>query len=261
MNYFKACVAFICFVLVVLLMGGNFQIGSVPLILLLLSGVSGLMIGDIFLLKSFTHLGSGRVLMIFGFQPLMLSVASYYLFNDQFSLYRLLAILFLMSCLFCFSLESFRTKGHWDIRGIIFALIGVTLDAGGLLLTKQAFEISPGLSPFLANAVRSGATVAGFFLMSLIPYFGIRLVKTYVGLEKKDKWMTVIASFFGTFVALGFYLQAIQIGHLPTISAIAGTCPLFATIIEVVKGQKKLTGYLVMATISFVIGVGILILI
>ncbi len=260
MNYFKACVAFLCFAAVLIIMRIDLSISNASFVLLVVSGICGLMIGDIFLLRSFTHLGSGRVLMIFGFQPLLLGIASYYLFNESFSLYRLIAILFLMICLFCFSVESFREKGHWDLRGIMFALIGVGLDACGLLMTKKAFDLTPGMSVFYANAIRSGATVLGFFFASLlIPAYQLHLLAPFKAMQTKDRRLVVMASFLGTFVSLACYLHAIQIGHLATIAAVTGTSPLFATLFEIFKGRKKMTRYLALAIISFVCGVLILI--
>ncbi len=259
MNYFKACVAFICFAFVLVVFQIDLRLSNSSFILLVCSGLAGLMIGDIFLLRAFTHLGSGRVLMVFGFQPLLLGIASFYLFGEVFSMYRLLAILFLMGCLFCFSMESFKEKGHWDIHGILYALLGVGLDACGLLMTKKAFDLSPEMSVFLANSIRSGATVIGFFLVSFIPFFHLRLAAPFKALTPKDRGLVVMASCLGTFMSLAFYLRAIQIGHLATISAIAGTSPLFATLFEIYKGRKKMTRYLALAIISFVCGVLILI--
>lgn len=261
MNYFKAIIAFICFSFVVIVFPISLQIHNTSFILLVLSGWCGLMIGDIFLLKAFTHLGSGRVLMIFGFQPLMLGLASAYFFHDTFSAYRLVALFFLMSCLFCFSLESFKEKGYWDVKGIVYALIGVSLDAVGLLLTKKSFELTPDISIFLANTIRSGATVLGFFAFSLLARSKINLKASFVKLDQQDRGRVIFASFLGTFLSLAFYLHAIQIGHLATVSAIAGTSPLFATLFEIYKGRKKVTRYLVLALISFILGLTILILI
>ena len=258
-NYFKASVAFICFLFCLLIFQVPLEIPQKLFLMLVLSGVVGLMIGDIFLLHAFTELGSGRVLMIFGFQPLILGTASYFLFNEQFSLIRLVAILFLIGCLFCFSIESFKEKGHWGVKGISFALIAISLDAAGVLLTKSVFNSIPDLSVFLVNAIRSGATVVGFFLVSLIPFFGLKLLPAFKTLQKKEKIQISVASFLGTFMSLTFYLKAMQIGHLATISAIVGTSPLFATIFEVLRGRKKLTRYLTLAILFFISGVSILI--
>ena len=229
-NYLKATVAFVCFSLVIILFRIDLAMAQKSLVLLMISGFTGLMIGDIFLFRAFAHLGPGRVLMIFGFQPLLIGVASFYLFGNVFSPYQLVALFFLMGCILCFSLESFREKGHWDTVGIFFALAGVMLDAAGLLMTKAAFEITPQLSPFVANAVRAGTTIVGFFLVSLVPLFHLKLLAPFKSLTLREKQLAIFSGFLGTFVALGFYLQAIRLGTLSIISAIAGTSPLIATL-------------------------------
>lgn len=258
-NYVKALVAFVCFSLLCLFLSIPFQLSQLSFFWLCISGFLGLFIGDIFLFKGFAHLGSGRVLMIFGFQPLFLGIASVFIFQESFSLNRLIAIFFLILCLLCFSLESVRQKGHWDFKGIMFALIGILLDGSGVLLTKKAFIESPEMSVFSANLIRMGSALLGFFILSFLPQFKMSLIEPFTRLETKEKKTILFASFLGTFLSLTFYLKAIQIGHIATISAITGTSPLFATIFEIYKGRKPLTKYLVIALFSFVIGVSLLI--
>ena len=258
MNYFKACIAFLCFVVTILLFQIPITINSGGVLLLVLSGVTGLMIGDIFLMSAFAHLGSGRVLMIFGFQPLILGVASYFLFGETFEWHRLVAVIFFVLCIASFSLESFKEKGDWELKGIFFGVAGVFLDACGVLMTKKAFESNADLSPFVANAIRSGATMIGFFLVSLVVPRLVQLKAPFLTLTAREKKLAIGASALGGFVALACYLRAIQIGHLATISAIAGTSPLFATVFEIIKGRKKMTKFLAFAIVSFVIGFVIL---
>ncbi len=257
-NYFKASIAFICFTSVTLVFGLQTDLPFRSVAFLSLSGTLGLFIGDIFLLKAFTHLGSGRVLMLFGFQPLILGVASIYLFNQRFSLLNVVAVIFLMGCLFTFSLESFKQKGHWDLKGLGYAIIGVGLDAAGVLLTKSAFEDNPTLSPFYANVFRSGAAVLGFFILSRLNFFQLSLFRPLDLMKKLEVLKIVMVCFLGTFVSLGFYMMAMKHGHLATVSAIAGTSPLFATLFETITGQKKLTAYLFIGTFFFLCGVFII---
>lgn len=257
-NYLKATVAFICFSLVILFFGIDLTMAQKSLVLLIVSGFTGLMIGDIFLFRAFAHLGPGRVLMIFGFQPLLIGVASYYLFDTVFAPFQLLALFFLIGCIVCFSLESFHEKGHWDSIGIFFALTGVILDAAGLMMTKAAFNLTPTLSPFVANAVRAGTTVIGFFLVSLVPLFHLKLLAPFKHLTAREKRLALFSGFLGTFIALGFYLQAIRLGQLSIISAIAGTSPLLATLFEIYRGRKRMSLYLAIATLFFLIGFTIL---
>jgi uncharacterized membrane protein len=67
-----------------------------------------------------------------------------------------------------------------------------------------------------------------------------------------------VASFFGTFMSLSFYLMAVQKGHLASISAVAGTTPLFATLIETLLGKRKFTIYLAAGLSFFILGFSIL---
>jgi drug/metabolite transporter (DMT)-like permease len=254
MNYYKAVIALICFSSACLLLNYYVPLSDKSIAFLCLSGSMGLFIGDIFLLKAFAHLGSGRVLMIFGFQPLVLGAASFYLFGQDFPPARLIAVLLLMGCLFTFSFESFRKKGHWDLPGLGFALLGVGLDAGGLLLTKATFEMNPNLSAIYANVFRSGVAVLGFIILSQIPWMKLSLLEPLKKLNRKQKIKVTFASFLGTFFSLVLYLTAIKRGHLATVSAVAGTSPLFATLFETITGKKKLTAYLLVGVGFFVSG-------
>jgi uncharacterized membrane protein len=254
MNYYKAVIAFLGFATVTLVLNLATPLPWQSMVLLSASGILGLLIGDIFMLKAFTHLGSGRVLMLFGFQPLLLGAASFYLFDQDFPWVRLVAVLLLIGCVLSFSLESFRQKGHWDLPGLGYAVLAVTLDGVGLLLTKASFEANQDLSPFYANVFRSGVTVLGFLMISLIPWFRLSLLAPLKTLTFKERWTVSGAAFLGTFMSLGFYLMAMKHGHLATISAVAGTSPLFASLFEIVTGRKKMTPYLGAGITFFIAG-------
>lgn len=258
MNFYKALVACICFAIVCTLFSFWAPVPLRSAGLLCISGLVGLMIGDIFLLKAFVHLGSGRVLMLFGFQPILLGFFSFLFFGQDFPLYRLVAVLLLIGCLITFSLESFKQKGHWDIPGLSFAFAGVFLDAGGVLLTRGAFEAAPEMSPFMANFIRAFVTVIGFALVSNIPQLKFKLLAPFKALPPRDRLWVTAAGFLGTFMSLSFYLMAIKNGHLATISAISGTSPLFATLFETVLGRKALSAYLLIGTAFFASGMAVL---
>lgn len=258
MNFAKASVATMSFFIICLSFGYFISLPQESLTALIVSGAIGLMIGDIFLLKAFVHLGPGRVLMVFGFQPLLIGLIASQLLGQAFPLAKLIAVIFLILCLFTFSLESFKQKGHWELRGLTYAIIGVILDAAGILLTRRAFETAPELSPFFANFIRSLTATLGFLLLSLF-WKGFTPIKTTLSLPKKTLSGVALAGFFGTFVSLSFYLMAIQSGHLASITAIAGTSPLFATLIETIRGKKSVNAYLVLGIFFFLCGFTILV--
>lgn len=259
-NYYKAIIATLGFAFVVIVLGYHGQAEAQSYILLTLSGISGLFIGDIFLLKAMASIGAGRTLMLFGFSPLILGVSSYYLFNQTFDPQKLIAILCLVGCLWSFAIEGLKTKGHWEVKGLTYAMIGVILDNIGVLMTRQSFELSPEMSSFQANLVRALATVLGFSLMAIIPIFKFKPINFWRRMNKRETIILSLISFLGTCVSLGFYLTAIKIGHLATVSAVAVTSPLFATLLEILTRKKKANRYLVAGLFFFIAGFLILLL-
>jgi drug/metabolite transporter (DMT)-like permease len=258
-NYFKAIIATLGFAIMVLLFGFYGDAKTQSYILLTISGVCGLFIGDIFLLKAMASIGAGRTLMLFGFSPLILGVSAYYLFDQSFDPQKLIAILCLVGCLWSFAVEGLKTKGHWEIKGLSYAMIGVLLDNAGVLMTRQSFEISPDMSAFQANLVRAFATVIGFSIMAVVPIFKFQPQKFWQKMNRRETVILTAISFLGTCVSLGFYLTAIKIGHLATVSAVAVTSPLFATLLEILTGKKKANRYLVAGLFFFIVGFLILV--
>jgi drug/metabolite transporter (DMT)-like permease len=259
MNYYKAVIATLGFSLVCLFFDLFIEIPNKAILMFLLSGLMGLGFGDIFLLKAFTHLGPGRVLMIFGFQPLFLGFAASQLFHQDFSTQKFIAVFFLILCLLSFSLESFKSKGHWDLTGLCLAITGVSMDAVGVLLSRAAFETAPEVSPFYANWLRGVAACVTFIIWASFNR-ELRLLPKWKEQNQRDKLYLFLSAFTGCFLSLGLYLMAVKIGHLASISGIAGTAPLFASIIDFARGKSKPNIYFWFGLIFFLAGFSILIL-
>ena len=83
MNKFKAFVALIGFSLVLIISGETEIPKNSTVLYLIISGMLGLGIGDTFLLKSFMTIGSGRTLVLFGFQPIILGSLGYFILGQS----------------------------------------------------------------------------------------------------------------------------------------------------------------------------------
>lgn len=244
MNTFKAIVALTAFTLTTVFMIASgtsdwSRLDSLSALCLLGSGVMGLAIGDIFLLMAYSRIGSSRSLMIFSFQPLFIGLQAYLLFGQVITPLQWLAIGFLMACVFVISLERFRLEGHWEVRGILFAVIGVILDNIGVILTRFAFDRS-GINAIEANWVRCiGAVV----ILLLILKFRKGSVLAPLKMERPSRRaVIVVSSVAGTYISLICWLTAVKTGHLATISAIGGMNPLAAGLWEWLLIGKRPTG-------------------
>lgn len=252
MNCFKACVCLGALTITVPIMGGWNPISAFSLGALALSGLVGLNIADLFLLTAFTKLGAARTLILFGFQPLIVGVGAFFLFGQPIEGERFVAIIFLIGCLFTFSLERFRQEKRWEVAGLVFALVGVMLDSAGILLTRSAFEASPGVNAIEGNFWRSLGAVLGFALMSRVR--PIPLIDGLTRWPVKTRAIIILAAFAGTFLSLSLYLTAVRIGHLASLAGIAITGPMFATFLESIVHKRWPSKYLLVALGFFLAG-------
>ncbi len=252
-NCFKAVVAAGLFGLTIAFQGGFHSITPGIAALFVLSGMMGLGLADIFLIKSFSLMGPGRTMLLFGFQPLVIGVVSYFAFGQSVDPRKFVAILFFVVCLFIFSLESFRKHGHWNLKATAIALAGIVLDGAGVLLTRYAFDRAPGIGTTEGNFYRALGALALFALLSRVRPF--QFFKGLRGLSPKGIFWIAAGSAAGTYLSLMFYLSAIRYsGALAAVSGIAITGTLFASAFECAIERKPPSRYLLAAFAVFLGG-------
>lgn len=256
-NCFKAAVAAGLFAATVALQGGFHQIAPWCAALFLFSGAIGLGLADICLVKSFSLMGPGRTMLIFGFQPLVIGVISYFAFGQAVDARKFLAILFFVVCLFIFSLESFRKHGHWNVKATLYALGGVTLDGLGVLVTRYAFNSSPGIGTTEGNLYRALGALALFWALSRVrPFHFFAKLRE---LERHSLLWITLGSVAGTYLSLMFYLSAIRYsGALAAVSGIAITGTIFASAFECLVERKAPSAYLLVSFVFFAGGMAFL---
>jgi drug/metabolite transporter (DMT)-like permease len=255
-NFLKVLVSLVCALIVMQFMIGWAPVTQHAVILFLISGFIGLNIGDFFMISAFQSIGPGRTLLLYGFQPVMVGIASFYFFGQTISPYKLIAILFLVGCLVTFSYERFKEKGHWEFKGFLMALTFITIDSIGLIMTRIGFDENPDLSAMQAHLIRCLGAVIGFWVLGLFrPIHLFRILKTF---SFKARTTILTASFFGTFLSLALYFKAVQTGHLASVTSISITAPFLATLGESIYHKKLPSKYLIFALVQFVIGFYIL---
>jgi uncharacterized membrane protein len=165
-------------------------------------------------------------------------------------------VLFFLACLFTFSLEKFRQHGHWEIFGLVAALVGVLFDNSGVLLTRWSFDHAPGMDPYQANLIRCSGALLFFIVFSFVR--PVRLVTGFRSLDRRGRLLALGASVLGTFMSLLFYLTAVRTGHLASISAMAVCGPLLTSFFECLYYRRWPNGYLLAALGFFLMGFAIL---
>ena len=251
-NQVKAIVALVAFALAMFFSQKIISIGTYPILLLLLSGLAGLCVGDIFLFRAFATLGTGRSLVLYSFQPLMLGMYGYFFLQQIFSLNQTLAVICMMICVFIFMLERNHSTGSWDMKSFMWAFLGITLDAFGVMLTREAYEIEPGLETFQVNFIRCVGALIGFLLINPKSY--ITVFKDVVSLRKRDQSLLIGSAICGCFLSLTLYLAALKYAHVGTLTSIAITGPVWVSLLECIYHKKAPNFYLLGAFAFFLTG-------
>lgn len=251
-NQIKVVIAFLAFIIAMLVTKQAAPLNTYGLSFLILSGFAGLCLGDIFLFRAFTTLGPARSLVLYSFQPLMLGLYGYFFLGQVFSANQTLAVICMVICIFIFMLERNKLTGTWDFRSFMWAFLGITLDAFGVMLTREAYELNPGLETFQVNVIRCLGALAGFLLLSPKSYFVV--AKDFIRLRKREISLLVGAAITGCFISLTLYLAALKYAHVGTLTAIAITGPVWVSLLESFYHRRLPNLYLVGAFVFFMTG-------
>ena len=254
-NIFKGTFAGILFTITVLLTGGFSSIPWQGAALFMLSGFIGLGLGDIFLLKSFSVIGTSRTIMLSAFSPLFVGVMSYFAFGQTVNKTKLLSIIFLIICVLIFSLENYRKTSRWDFKIMLIALLGVFLDGVGVVISRTAFNIS-ALGTMEANVYRCLGAALSFLIITRV--FKIQFFTRLKKLSKRALVTLCAGTFVGSYLCLTFYLAAIKTGHLATVAAMITTGVIFAAFFECLIQKKWPSKYLLAAFAFFLCAIYIL---
>lgn len=260
MNSFKAFVALFAFWITVISLRAWVPPNLNTFVALVSSGCIGLMIGDIFMLHAMKDLGASRMLMIFGMQPFFLGIASYFLFDQAFSVKNFIGVILMLGCLYTISLESYKKSGHWQLKGMLLGLIAILLDAVGILMTRYGFDKTPGITSPQVNAIRCVGAVIGFVIINYVynkREQQISFQPTWNTLNKNEKTKIILSSIGGTYCSLMLYLVAISKGQLSVISSVSVTGPMFAGIFECVRTKRLPSAFLFVAFLFFIGGFAI----
>jgi drug/metabolite transporter (DMT)-like permease len=245
-------IALIAFTIALLTSSTWTSINTTTTALLLLSGFSGLCLGDIFLFRAFATLGPGRALVLYSFDPLIVGLYGFFFLGQIFTANQTLAVFCMIICVFIFMFERNKMTGSWDLKSFFWAFLGICLDAFGVMMTRTSYEMNPDLETFQVNVIRCVGAIVGFILIAPKSYPVV--FKDVLNLSKRDLTMLIGASIAGTFLSLTLYLTALKYAHVGTLTAISITGPVWVAILESIYFRRLPSRYLVMAFCFFLTG-------
>ena len=243
-----------------MLAGFSIDLSKNQIINLAISGIIGLVIGDTFLFKAFTMIGTRLSMLLMSLTPAMSAILAYFFLGERIVF---LGIFGMIITLFGIILVVFDRKEK-DVShskrglGILYGILGAAGQALGLIFAKFAFEESD-INGFLATFVRLFAAAILILPLSVL----LRRYKNPFKLYKSDsKGLALIfgGTFFGPF--LGITLSLVSIAHTKVgiASTLMATVPVIMLPIGKFVFKDHITLKAIIGSVIAVAGVAILFL-
>ncbi|WP_224091536.1 DMT family transporter [Nostoc sp. MS1] len=260
LNLIKGIVAIAFLCLTIWLTGESLSISTpAPILLLCLSGVVGIGLGDTAFLAAINNLGARRVLLIGTLAPPMTAIAANILLQERLNFNAWCGIILTIMGVAWVVTErvpnSEITNSKSSVKGIIFAVLAAITNAAGTVISRAAFT-SGNVTPLWAALLRLSAA-------ELILVIGISLsYKHQISSNPhRPSWQIILigcfASFCGTYLGIWLQQTAIKLTAAGIASTIMQTSPLFVIPLAIATGEK-VTWRAIAGVIIAIVGIGIL---
>lgn len=117
----------------------DYSVTLSQVILLGISGIIGLVIGDTFLFKAYQHIGARLSMLLMALSPAMAAIIGYFILAERLSFWGVIGIIITLSGIAIVVLERSETpnSGYKISRiGIVYGILGALGQAGGLMFSR-----------------------------------------------------------------------------------------------------------------------------
>jgi len=191
-----------------------------------LSGVVGLVLGDIFLFQAFVLIGPRLTMLMMSLAPIIAALQAWVFLGETLTGGQIFGILLTLVGIGWVVMEGSGQNGHdRDYgRGILLGLGAAIGQATGLVLAKNG--LGGEFSPISANLIRM---LAAIIVLWGITFFQGQAKATIQALraDKKGSLFTAAGAFLGPFVGVSLSLFAIQRVEVGVASTLTSLPPIF----------------------------------
>lgn len=226
LNLFKNTLALFLFIPTMWLFG-EALLRPVPIntyILLLLSGVIGIGVGDTMFFKSLNLLGAGLMAIVDClYSPFIIGLAIIWI-GESLTLLQMVGVFLIISAVLIATHKKARGKISRQnlLRGIFYGVVALACMAIGIIMIKPLLEYSPLL---WVTEIR---LFGGFVTLVLILLFHPARRKIIGSLISTHSWTyTIAGSFFGAYVAMLVWLGGMKYTQASIASALNQTSTIF----------------------------------
>lgn len=226
---------------------------------LLISGLIGFVLGDIFLFQAYVEIGSRTSLLIVSMAPPITALAGFLIMGESISP---LGLLGMVATMFGISLvilsrnpQEKKIKLNRPLKGIAYAFLGAMGQAFGLIFSKLGMG---SYNPLAATQIR---LVAAFVAFTII----ITLRKKWPEIRaaihhKKAVGQIAIGAILGPYIGVTFALVALQNTEAGIVSSITAMSPVLIIPFAILVFKEKVLPKEILGALISILGVILLFL-
>lgn len=217
-------------------------------VLLILSGIIGIGIGDTAYFACLRRIGPQKGLMLESTAPIIAAFLALFLFQEQLSILAWTGIVLTTGGVVIVVKWSQTSLGYTTtMAGLLFGLLAAFCQAMGIVLSRKAL-LAAAVEPLTSGLIRLSAAVAVMAFWLLLR----RLRRTRgEGRQSMSEAMACIlkhnllvrvlgAVTLGTFLAIWLMQTSVKFTSAGITQTLLATCPLFGMIIGVFQGYRQI---------------------
>lgn len=219
-----------------------------------LSGIVGLVLGDYYLFRSYSLIGSRFAMLIMTLAPPMAAVFGYFILGESLNIMQMAGMIIVIAgitmAIFNKPVRGERLSIKMAPAGLLFAFIGAIGQGLGIVLSKYGMD---GYDAFASTQIRIIAGIAGFsIIITLLRRWG------NVGAAIKNPpamKALLLGAFFGPFLGISFSLLSVKHTQAGIASTIMAIVPILILAPSAFIYKEKITAVEIAGAILSVAGV------
>ena len=215
------------------------------------SGIVGFFLGDLFLFKSYTIIGSRTSQLVMSLAPMITAVIGWFFLHEILSPKSILGIVVSVAGIMM-AVAGKGLKLNVPLRGFLYALGGALGQAVGLILSKK------GMGDYDAVAATQIRAIFGFVAFVLLVTLMRRWKRVFLAAGDKEGMKGIaVGAIFGPFIGVALSLYAVQHTETGIASTLMALVPIFIIVPTAIMFKEKITARQVIGAVISIAGASI----
>lgn len=240
LNILKGVIASLM-MLVVLPFDAQFDqpISKEHLLILALSGVIGIAVGDSAYFASLKRIGANKTLLLESLAPPLSGVLAIVALGSTLSSQSWLGVMITTLAVTFVIFQPTENSRNMSWSGVAFGLLASVCQATGVVISHYAL-VAGDLPPLLGALIRlSVGVIAVIVVIQFVEKAPFRMIKHHVKELASQAFLWLLGAIFvGTFLALWLQQVSLKYANPAIAQTLIATSPLFMLVIYLFKGQR-----------------------